>query len=64
MVEEEGKGEGVLGGGQERGKECTYICVSKDGSMEGCGGRRYIKDEYVETREWRARKGRGWKEYV
>ena len=32
--------------------------------MEGCGGRRYIKDEYVETREWRTRKRRGWKECV
>ena len=43
MVEEEGKGEGVLGGGQERGKECTYICVSKDGCMEGCGGKEVHK---------------------
>ena len=25
----------MLGGGQERGKECTYICVSKDGCSLG-----------------------------
>ena len=37
----------------------TRMVVWKD-----VGGRMYIKDEYVETREWRARKGRGWKEYV